>query len=105
MYRCLFFADDSKNLHDIRNVEEPKLLQTDIHSLKKWCLFNDNKLTVRQTTCTNFLLKQAVTPLYINLGFTHTAHSQCVRDLGVILDSTVHFHNHVDHKVLSPLKC
>lgn len=103
-YRCLLFTDDSKNFHDIRNDEESKLLQTDTHSLQKWCLVKDMKLNVNQTTCINLTRKTSSNAFVYKLSFTHIAHSQYVKDLGVILDSKVHLHNHVDHIVVKSFK-
>ena len=77
------FVDDSKNFHDIRNVEESEHLQNDIHSLKKWYLVNDMKLNVGQTTCIKFIGKISSNAFVYKLGFTHIAHSQYVKDVGV----------------------
>jgi len=65
-YRCLLFSVNSKIFHDIRNVEKSKLLQIDIHSLQKWCLVNDMKLIVGQTTCITFIRKTSINILKPN---------------------------------------
>jgi len=51
-----------------------------------------------------FTRKTSSKAFVYKLDFIHIALSQCVKDLGVILDSKVQFLNHVDHLVVSLLK-
>jgi hypothetical protein len=83
----LLFAVDIEILRNIRNVEDCKLLQSDVDSVQKCCLGNGMKLNVGKTTFICFTRKTSSIAFKFKLGFTHTARSQCVKGLGVLLDS------------------
>jgi len=51
-----------------------------------------------------FTRKTSSNAFIYKLGFIHIVHSQCAKDLGVILDYMVHFLNHVDRMAASRLK-
>lgn len=101
---CLVFADDFKIFCYIRNVENCKLLQSDIDSIHKWCLNNGMNLTVGITTCVSLTYKTDSIAFRYKLGRTPIAHFLCVKDLGVLVESKLHFYNRVGLIVKQALK-
>jgi hypothetical protein len=79
-------------------------LQSDM-TVQKWCLDNGVELNVGKTTFISVTCKTNSIAFMYKLGFTHIACSLHVEDLWVLLDSKLHFHNHVDHAVAQTVKC
>jgi hypothetical protein len=63
-----------------------KLLQHDIDSVQNWCFDNGMKLNLSKTTIISFTPK--INRIYFNYKLCNNpvARSQCVNDLGVLLD-------------------
>jgi hypothetical protein len=68
------------------NVEDYNLLQYDVDFVQNWCLDNSMKLNIGKTNSITFNLR-----LYKKL----MAHSQCVKDFGILLGCKLYFHGHV----------
>jgi hypothetical protein len=94
--RYLLFSDDLTIYRTITNVDDCKVLQHDINSVHNWCLVNGMKINISKTTIIYFTRKTN------NIGFNYklcnnlVTRSQCVKDLGVLLDCKLYFHQHVD---------
>jgi hypothetical protein len=103
--RYLLFADDLKIYRTIINVDDCKLLQHDINLVHNWCLVNGMKINLRKPTITSFSRK--TNSIYFNckLCSNLVTRSQCVQDLGVLLDCKLYFHQHTDYIFSQGLKC
>jgi hypothetical protein len=96
--KFLLLADDLS-----RHVEECKALQAHIDSIHQWCGENCVELNIQKTkisfTCdTN--------SIHFNYCVCHVLilHSDCIKDLGVMLDSKLYFHFHVDSEYSQALR-
>jgi hypothetical protein len=81
-----------------------KLLQHDIDSVQNWCLDNGMKLSLSKTAIISFTRK--TNSIYFNYKLCNNlvAHSQCVKDLGVLLDCKIYFHQHINYIFSQSLK-
>lgn len=61
-------------------------------------------LNAAKTTFISFTSTANSTYFTYKLNNIHIAHPQFVKDLGVLLDTKLHFQNHVDHVVAQALK-
>jgi hypothetical protein len=95
--KYLLFADDLKKYRSIRNVDDCKLLRHDIDSVQNWYLVNGMKLNFGKTTIISFTRK--TNSIYFNYKLRNNlvSRSQCVKDLGVLLDCKLYFHQHIDY--------
>jgi hypothetical protein len=98
------FADDLKMYRSISDVDDCKLLQHDIDSVQNRCLDNDMKLNLSKTTIISFTRK--TNSIYCNYKFCNNpmALSQCVKNLGVLLDCKLYFHQHINYIFSKSLK-
>jgi hypothetical protein len=85
-------------------VDDCKLLQHDIDSVQTWCLVSGMKLNFGKTTTTSFTRK--INSIYFNYKLCNNlvTRSQCVKDLGVLLDCKLYFHQHYDYIFSQGLK-
>jgi hypothetical protein len=102
--QCLLFADDLKIYRSISDVDECKLLQHNIDSVQNKCLNNGMKLNLSKTTIMSLTYK--TNSIYFNYKLCNNpvACSQCVNDLGVLLDCTLYFHQHINYIFSQSLK-
>jgi hypothetical protein len=100
--QCLLLADDLKI--STSHVDDCKLLQHDIDSVQNWCLDNGIKLNLRKTTVIYFTRKTGSVYFNSKLCNNLVARSQCVKDLGVLLDCKLYFHQHVNYIFSQGLK-
>ena len=96
----LLFADDSKVYKSIANVEDRTQLQTDLHSMyiwsEKWLLyFHPDKLKYLKI-CTG--RKEDQSRVYY-VGDHRVANTECEKDLGIEMDQTLRFKQHIAAKV------
>jgi hypothetical protein len=96
-YKYLLFADNLKIYRNINNVHDCKLLQSDINSVQNWCFENGMTLNVSKTTIISLTRKTVGFHFNYKLSNIPILRSQCVKDLGVLLDSKLYFHHHVDY--------
>jgi hypothetical protein len=61
-------------------------LQSDIDSMQNWCIENGMILNVGKTTIISFMCKTVSINFNYKLCNNRILHSQCVKDLGVLLD-------------------
>jgi hypothetical protein len=93
----LLFADDLKIFRVIESAEDCKLLQSDIDSVQKWCIENFMKINTLKKDIISFTRKTNSIHYNHFVGNLLIARTDCVKDLGVMLDSKLHFHRHVDY--------
>jgi hypothetical protein len=84
----MLFAD-IQIFHVIKSAEDCKLLQSDRDSVQKSCIENYMKIGISEQIWFIILVKLTVSIL-IALSVI------CVKGLGVMLKSKLHFHRHVD---------
>jgi hypothetical protein len=73
-------------------VEDCKLLQHDIDSVQNWCLVNGMKLNLGESTTVSFTRKTNSIYFSYKLCNNLVSRPQCVKDLGVVLDCKLYFH-------------
>jgi hypothetical protein len=97
--KYLLFAGDLKVHYNINYVRDCKLLQSDINSMQNWCFENGMTLNVGKTTIISFTRKTVGLHFHYKLSNNPISRSQCVKDLGILLDSNskLYFHHHVDY--------
>jgi hypothetical protein len=102
--QCLLFADDLKIYRSISNVDDCKLLLHDINSVQNWCLNSGMKLNLSKTTIISFIRK--TNSIYFNYKLCNNlvARSQYVKDVGVLLDCKLYFHQHINYIFSQSLK-
>jgi hypothetical protein len=91
------FADDLKIYRNISYVHDCKLIQSEINSAQNWCFENGMTLTVGKTAITSFTRKTVGFHFSYKLSNNPILRSQYVKDLGVLLDSKLYFHRHIDY--------
>jgi hypothetical protein len=102
--KYLLFADDLKIYRNTNNAHDCKLLQSDINSVQNWCFQKGITLTVGKTTIISFTRKTFGFHFNYKLSNNPILRCQCVKDLGVLLDSKLYFHHHVDYISAQGLK-
>jgi hypothetical protein len=94
--RYILFADDLMIYRTITNVDDCKVLQHDINSVHNWCLVNGMKINTGKTTIISFTRKTNNIVFNYKLCNNLVSSSQCAKDLGVLLERKLYFHQHVD---------
>jgi hypothetical protein len=89
----LLFADDVKIFRAINSVDDCILLQSDISRTQGWCSANCMKLNTSKTRVVVFARK--TNALYYRYKIRDSFIT--IKDLGVQLDSKLHFHAHADY--------
>lgn len=95
----LLFADDIKIFNGIKSYNDNRTLQADAETIVNWCNQNELQLNVGKCNSMTFTRKppnfsQPFNYLINNISLTRV--SFC-RDLGVIFDSKLDFHAHLDN--------
>ena len=95
----LLYADDAKFFRVIREPEDHARLQTSLHEFQCWC--NRNALSLCTHKCEAITFSRSRCPsLYeYALDGQSLARKQCVKDLGVLLDTKLSFKDQLDHVV------
>jgi hypothetical protein len=72
--------------------------------VQKWCLYNGMKLNLSKTTIISFTC--TTNSIYFNYKLCNNpvARSHCVKDLGVLLDCKLYFHQHINYVFSQSLK-
>jgi hypothetical protein len=90
--KYLLSDDDLKINRSVRNVDDCDRLQSDIDSVRNWCLNNGTNLNSGKITIIFFPLKT------ISFNFNNPIiSSQCVEDTTLLLDCKICFHHHTDY--------
>jgi hypothetical protein len=88
----------------ITSVDDCKLLQHDINSVHNWCLANGIKINIGKTTIISFSRKANSILFNYKLCNNLVTRSQCVTDLGVLLDCKLYFLQHIEYILSQGLK-
>ncbi|PNF19791.1 hypothetical protein B7P43_G14658 [Cryptotermes secundus] len=93
---CLLFADDFKVYRAIKTLNDCLFLQSDIERVQDWCSVNLMKPNLSKTNVISFSRKTTVLKYQYRLGNFFILRTDSIKDLGVLIDSKLHFHQHVD---------
>lgn len=93
--RCLLYADDLKLVCGIQENRDALSMQRDIDSLFQWSI--TNKLHFNTAKCSVMSFSRAHCPKHVeyNLGGEPIERVNAVRDLGVLFDARLNFHDHM----------
>lgn len=93
--RCLLYADDLKLIYGVKNLTDTHTLQSDIDALYQWSKVN--KLHFNTTKCNVMTFSRVHNPLHVEylLGSELINRVYTVKDLGVIFDPRLNFHEHM----------
>jgi hypothetical protein len=75
------------------------LLQSNVTSVREWCIYDLTKLSVNVTTVTRiyFSKNNQLAWLLLKLYETYITRTESIQIIGVIVDSKLNFHKHADH--------
>jgi Reverse transcriptase (RNA-dependent DNA polymerase) len=92
----LFYADDLKIFHEIKNKDDAFFLQNKLDDLVKWC--NTNKLNLNIDKChsISFTRKKTKIEFTYNLDNKNLDKVSKILDLGILLDDKLTFKAHYD---------
>jgi hypothetical protein len=93
----LLFADDIKICWAVKTPHGCSLLQMDIGSICDWCTSNYMKINVSKTRVISFPWKTNMISFGYKLCGSRINHTDTLKDLGIILDTKLYFHPHVDY--------
>ena len=97
--KMFYFADDAKIYRAITNLAEQEELQKDLYKLKKWS--NGGDLEFNLTKCHQLTLSLRTTlsnRTYSLDGTTPLTRVNSEKDLGIIIDTKLSFHEHISKK-------
>jgi hypothetical protein len=89
---CLLFADDLKVDRFIKSTNDCFLLQPDIERVQEWCSANLTRPNLSKIRVISFSRKATVLNYQYRLGNSFILRTDCIKDLGVHIDSNPHFH-------------
>jgi hypothetical protein len=94
---CLLFADDIKIFREVKSPRDILLLQSDTNCVRGLCFSNFMKLNVTKTRVISFSTKTNLLLFDYKLCESLITRTECIKYLGVQIDSKLHFDNHVDY--------
>jgi hypothetical protein len=95
--KFLLFADDIKIFRAVNSPQDCNLLQSDISSVYDWCVANGMKLNIGKTRVISFSRKTNALIYDYRLCLSSITRTHSTKDLGVYMDSKLHFHDHVTY--------
>ena len=95
----LLFADDLKIYKCVSSLSDSLSLQSDLDRLSEWCLLNHMELNISK--CHVLRLSRCKNPLLLpyEIAGTQLSSVDVTRDLGVLIDSSFSFTQHIQHIV------
>jgi hypothetical protein len=93
---CLLFADDLKVYRAIKSPNDCFLLQSDIERVHERCSANVMKPNLSKIRVISFSRKTTVLNYQYRLGNSPIMWADCIKGLGVHIDSKLNFHQHVE---------
>lgn len=93
--RALMYADDLKLYTPVSSVNDCELLQLDIDCLAKWCTTWRLSLNVSKCNVLTFTNKKQCIHHQYKLNKSCLSRVSHIRDLGVIMDSTLSYNRHI----------
>lgn len=97
--RILLYADDIKLFREISTHDDCVLLQSDILNIVNWCAENKLLINVTKTFVLTFTRKSLAVLHDYTLNGILLKRVKESRDLGIVVDSELHFRSHVDSVV------
>ena len=93
----LLFADDLKIYKCISSISDSLSLQSDLDRLSEWCLLNHMELNISK--CHVLRLSRYKNPLLLpyEIAGIQLSSVDVTRDLGVLIDSSFSFTQHIQH--------
>lgn len=97
--KFLMYADDMKIYTTCKNIRDCHCLQQDLDRLYEYCL--KNKLSLSLPKCYTISFTKNKNRIKFNYSINNTCLNEVesVRDLGVTLDTNLHFDTHIDNIV------
>lgn len=94
----LLFADDLKIFMKIKNMNDARILQSDIQTIIDWCRRNILGLNVSKCYLLSFTRRHDVTFQYFNYNINGNTLTRVntMKDLGILFDSKLTFECHVN---------
>ena len=96
--RC--FADDSRMMKPIDDVNDNNLLQNDLMSVYEWTDTNKMKLNNTKLEMLHYSQGNEFVNQYTAPDGTHISNKEWVKDLGIIMSNDASFTTHIDHVTL-----
>lgn len=93
--RFLFFADDLKVFLEIDDVGSCERLQCDLGALSDWC--KESGMSLNESKCRSITFSRRKRPIVFDYKIANNTLEKVdsIKDLGIILDSKLHFDLHV----------
>ena len=103
--KCLMFADDLKLYLSVTEAKDCVALQHDINAVVEWSI--KNKLSFNHSKCRTITLSRSRNPIpnIYNLAGAQMERVSSIKDLGVIMDSKLNFHDHILKTCKDANKC
>ena len=95
----LSYADDIKLFAIIEKTSDGSFLQSQLNVFSNWC--TDNRMILNASKCAVITFTRKHFPVLYNytLENTNIPRTDCVKDLGVMLDTKLTFSNHITYTV------
>ncbi|KAG7306859.1 hypothetical protein JYU34_008326 [Plutella xylostella] len=92
-----FFADDLKLYRIVKDIQDCQLIQNDLNNIYKWC--TENCMSLNAEKCLHIKFTRKKHPMPANYSINHTSLKEVnsIRDLGIIIDSSLSFRHHIDN--------
>lgn len=93
----LLYADDLKIYHTIEDLNDYIFFQRDLDTFHNYCTANKLQLSINK--CKSISYTKKIYPLSFKymLHFSILDRTSCIRDLGVLFDSKLHFDTHIEN--------
>lgn len=95
----LLYADDLKIFKQIKTNDDSILLQDDLNRLNEYCIHNKMHLSITKCKFITTTKKKNIIHFNYILNNTKLEKVNIIRDLGIILDTELHLHNHINHVI------
>ena len=92
----LFYADDLKIFHELKDNNDAALLQSKLDELAKWCNNNNLHLNIGKCKSISFARKKTKINYTYNLDGKNLEKVSKISDLGILLDEKLTFKYHCD---------
>lgn len=93
--RCLIYADDVKIFKSIRSVEDVRSLQHDLDEIQLWSAKNRLYLNTSKCNVMSYTRSAHTISLQYSINQDPIARTLNTKDLGVLFDSKLTFHDHM----------
>lgn len=95
--KFLLYADDLKIYKTINTADDHIKLQNDLNQLSLYCSDNKLELSIKKCKSITFTKKRNVSNYFYSLCGTTLSKVNTIKDLGITLDSKLHFDEHIEN--------